>query len=173
MSTTTITWDTEDWARVQQALAHLPERLTLEMRQAMQESVDGLLREISDRTPMSGASVHLAGSFTGVTHLDGPLGVVGVIGTVFPYAEWVELGTKPHPVSIKGQQALADWAQGKFSVSEKEARNIAFLVARNIRRKGTKGAFMLRDSLAVSLPKIHENFSAALQRAVAAMGEVG
>lgn len=60
--------------------------------------------------------------------------VIGVTGTSLDYAVAVELGTKPHFPPV---EALEDWVRHKLGVSDKEVRNVAFLVARKIAAHGT------------------------------------
>ena len=57
--------------------------------------------------------------------------------TGFPYGVAVRLGTKPHFPPI---EALIPWVKKKLGIGdEKEARTVAFLVARKISKVGTKG----------------------------------
>ena len=62
--------------------------------------------------------------------------VIGMVGSPLPYAEYVELGTKPHFPPIA---PIEDWVQAKLNITdEDEKRDVAFLIARKISRVGTK-----------------------------------
>jgi phage gpG-like protein len=64
-----------------------------------------------------------------------------------PYAGIIELGARPHAVSIEGQQAIADWAVRKLGVDEKEAKSVAFLICRKIAREGQKPKYLVAGVL--------------------------
>ena len=74
-----------------------------------------------------------------------------VWGTVAaPPAEYgvpLELGTRPHPVSIKGQESLRLWVEKKLGLSGKEAKSATFLIARAISRRGSKGYKMFTKNV--------------------------
>lgn len=62
--------------------------------------------------------------------------VIGQVGSPLPYAEYVEVGTQPHFPPL---QPIQDWVQAKLGITEEaESRNVAFLIARAIARRGTK-----------------------------------
>lgn len=62
--------------------------------------------------------------------------VIGMVASPLPYAEYVELGTKPHFPPI---EPLVDWVMAKLGITdETEAHSVAFLIARKIARVGTK-----------------------------------
>lgn len=68
----------------------------------------------------------------------------GVVGSPLVYAEPVELGSRPHwppPSAIQG------WVHRKFGLAGREMVRVAFLVARAISRRGTRGHFMFRQGL--------------------------
>ena len=85
-----------------------------------------------------------------------------------PHAAWLEFGTRPHPVSNEGFQALMDWAYRKgLADSEEEAERFAFLLresinaygmqprhymARAVRAMKTRG--ILHDEVAKELAKL-------------------
>ncbi len=64
-----------------------------------------------------------------------------------PYAGIVELGARPHPVSIEGQEAIAQWAVRKLGVDPKEAKSVAFLICRKIAREGQKPKYLVAEAL--------------------------
>ena len=67
----------------------------------------------------------------------------GVWGTPAKYAESVEFGTRPH---WPPQDPILYWVQHKLGITGPEAVAVAFLIARKISRKGTKGAHMFDDA---------------------------
>lgn len=65
-----------------------------------------------------------------------PVGVLGIVSSSQPSAVFVELGTRAHMPPI---EALVPWVTAVLGITEiKEARQVAFLIARKIARKGTK-----------------------------------
>ncbi len=98
--------------------------------------------EIAKKTPIGGTG-NLRRSIHG--ELVTPLMSHVFSGTT--YGVFVEEGTSPHPVSQAGREALALWAKRKFGVDDKEAKSIAFLVARKIGKKGTKPQKMFENAL--------------------------
>ena len=142
------------------ALARAPHIVDQELGAFMAVAIDHLATEVRDRTPS--AFGHLRGSIAGtVRHSAG--GVLGVVGTPLPYAIPVELGTKPHRPPM---QPLEDWARKKFGVPKREARRIAYLVARKIGREGTQGAFMFKKAFEANEGEITRQFDLALARIV-------
>ena len=74
--------------------------------------------------------------------------------TVFsdcPYAGIIELGARPHPVSIEGQAAIKGWAMRKLRLSEKEAERVAFLICRKIREHGQEGHHIVQNALPMAI----------------------
>jgi hypothetical protein len=84
------------------------------------------------------------------------------------YAAYVETGTAPH---FPPSSALVFWVKKKLGVqNDKEAKSVAFLVARAISRRGTGGAHMFDatlEQLGGEAPAILE---AEVAKAVAAAG---
>jgi hypothetical protein len=88
-----------------------------------------------------------------------------VLGRVFNplgYALPVETGARPHfpPVG-----PLVLWARRKFSLDEKEAKAIGFLVARAIARRGTRAVEMAKLALAQVRGRVEQRFADAFSRA--------
>ena len=81
-----------------------------------------------------------------------------------PYAGIVEFGARPHPVSREGQAAIALWAKRKFGLDEAEAKQVAYLIARRIRRRGQKPTYFVRDSLDEILVFYNKEIERAIQR---------
>jgi len=90
---------------------------------------------------------------------------VDVVGRVFnPMAHGlpVELGARPH---FPPAQALLGWVQRKLGISDpREARSVAWLVARAIARRGTKAVEMFHRGFAAAKPRVEARFNQALRR---------
>lgn len=64
-----------------------------------------------------------------------------------PYAGIVELGARPHPVSVEGQQAIAEWAIRKLGVDPAKAASVAFLICRKIAKEGQLPRYLVQGVL--------------------------
>jgi hypothetical protein len=113
---------------------------------------------VQDHTPV-GATGNLFGGVFAEFHQDGPVmeEIIGVHPPADMYAGPVELGTRPH---FPPPSALLLWVQKKLGIeNEKEAKSVAFLIARAISRRGTKGDHMFDkalDQLKLEAPGIME-----------------
>lgn len=65
--------------------------------------------------------------------------IVAMVGTPALYAEPVEYGTVPHFPPL---DAIQFWVEGKLHLSGKEAKSVAYAIARKIADVGTEGAHM-------------------------------
>jgi hypothetical protein len=160
-----IEFDYSELQGLAAAFEKAPAIASEEMGAAMREADALLATQVEAYTPV--ASGLLAG---GITHVE-DVSDTGVIGTVFsssPYAEAVELGTKPHFPPIA---PLVDWVIQKLGVPEKDARGVAFLVARKISRVGTKGHHMFSRALDKQEAAVRAIFERALTRVVARIAE--
>ena len=93
-----------------------------------------------------------------------PIDITGRVFNNVPYLGPVEMGTAPHPVSREGRDSLALWAKRKLGVGDVEAKSIAFLIARKIAQRGSKGAFMLTRTWETSKSDVVAIFDAAMRR---------
>ncbi len=150
-----ITIDIVGLAELQAAWKQAPAIVREELGDAMTEADALIEREVSERTPR--AHGLLAGSITSEVQI-GEDSVIGMVGTPLNYAVPVELGTRPHFPPI---EPLIDWVKVKLGVSEKEARGVAFLVARKIARSGTQGQHMFE----IGFASVEAQVLAILQRA--------
>jgi hypothetical protein len=64
-----------------------------------------------------------------------------------PHAGIIEEGARPHKVNAAGIASLTAWARRKLGVNEKEAKGIAFAIAKKLEKEGQKGHFIVRDSV--------------------------
>ncbi len=94
--------------------------------------------------------------------------VIGMVASPLAYAEYVELGTKPHFPPI---EPLQDWVTAKLGITdESEARSIAFLIARKISRVGTKADGTWGRVSEEQQPDIVRRLAQGVDRALDALG---
>lgn len=139
--------------------AQAPELVQREMQTAMNASLAKVHYEVAERTPVGvGFGGHLAGTLsTEITQLDA--NTIGMVGTNKPYAEAVELGTKPHMPPIA---PLVDWAEAVLGLEYGDALAAAWGIAIMIKRFGTEGKFMFRDGFDASETFIRAQFKEAV-----------
>lgn len=138
-----------------------PEIVQQELSLFMHGATQHMRSEVVDRTPAAMGTLRASVSASVETMADGMLGIVG---TPQPYAVPVELGTKPHFPPV---QALEDWVRQKLGVSGTDVRRVAYLVARKISKKGTKGHFMFRDAFEANAAEVQRQFDQTVSRIVA------
>jgi hypothetical protein len=137
-----------------------------ETRVAMEGSVLMLQGAIQPITPVN-MGVLRGGVQTSIGGT--PVNLVGRVFDNVPYAMAVEHGRKPG--KQPPTQSLMLWVRRKLGISdEKQARSVAFLVARKIGQRGTKGAFMFRRGLQATTTRINARFSQARDRIVQRLG---
>lgn len=129
-----------------------------EVGRAMAQADLLLEREVKDAMPA--ASGTLRASVFGREEVS-DTGAIGVVGSPLAYALPVELGTKPHFPPI---EPLVDWVQTRLGVHGREARSVAFLVARKIARKGTDAAHAFQGAFEREETAVRRIFEAALGR---------
>ena len=135
-----------------------PEILQRELDAAMESAVMLLKREVKKRTPVgvSGAQGGLLGSIQSEIIGKGTPMIKGIVLSASKYAEAVEKGTKPHfpptgPIQL--------WVKKKLGIEdERQSRQVAFLIARAISRRGTKGQFMFEKALDENIHRIQNIF---------------
>lgn len=116
-----------------------PEIVGDEMYRVVVEADQFLKGEVQQGLPRGAGAIAggagLAGSiFTEEQRLADS--VIGAVASPLLYAEYVELGTRPHMPPI---QPLEDWVEAKLNITDpREKRSVAFLIARKISRVGTK-----------------------------------
>lgn len=82
-----------------------------------------------------------------------------------PYAGVVERGARPHRVNRAGRESLEDWARRQLGVSRKEARAVAFAIAKKLEKEGQKGLFIVQDALPGLRATLKQEFETLLKRA--------
>lgn len=94
--------------------------------------------------------------------------VIGMVASPLPYAEYVELGTKPHFPPI---EPIQDWVMAKLGITdETEARSVAFLIARKISRVGTKPDGTWARVAETQQPEVNRRIAQGIDRALDALG---
>lgn len=169
---TSITLDTRKARQYAAFLQTAPAIARQEMKTSMTEALLLLEREIKDDTPVGvGGGGGLRGSIThdlrGVTLDD----LQGRVFSPLKYALPVEHGTKPHWVGREGMKSLQDWVERKLGVSPDESESVAYLVARKIARKGTKGAHMFENNLSEHARQVVGILGAAVERIIAQLSK--
>jgi hypothetical protein len=153
--------DFEALVKLQAQMRQAPHVVREELLKAMTEADAKIEAQVKELAPR-GASGDLQRSVIGQEREVGPFGVEGLVTSPLNYVVPVELGTKPHFPPV---EALIDWVKAKLGVTgDKEARSVAFLVARKISRRGTKGQAMFEKTLEHMTPEIHAIFGAAQDR---------
>ena len=168
----TIKIDTGNIDRFRALLAEFPEIMERHFDRASVLAVSHLEGAIKQNVespygskPPAVAFSYLAGGIFGAERTS-PIfgGVVEVNPPADVYAGYVETGTSPHFPPI---EPLMLWAKRKFAVDEKEAKSIAFAIARKISVSGTKGHFMFQRAVENEQDTVIGFFDQALESACA------
>lgn len=146
---------------VQRGLREAPEMARRELLAAMTEAVGLLQSDVQNTFPADTGSTRAS---IGADAYLQELGVLGVVGSPQPLVSWIELGTRPHPISLEGQRAVAEWAQRKLGLGEAEAEGLAIGYARKVKARGTPPKPIMAQSLARNLPAIARMFDDAAGR---------
>jgi hypothetical protein len=133
-----------------------------EMAVSVEQALSLLEREIKENIPV-GAHGLLRGSVFHELRGD-PQGVSGVVGSPLNYALPVELGTKPHFPPLA---PLQDWVEKKLGIDKSESKQVAFLIARKISRKGTQGQHPFEKGLSENSRQVLALIEAAIPRIIA------
>lgn len=146
--------DLSDLANFAAKMPEVNQAIENEQRAAMYASLSVLEQAVTVRTPVNAGTAR-QGWTTQVTGT--PARLLGELFNPVAYALPVETGRRP------GKQPPIEtiqlWVTRKLGLTGKDARSAAFLIARAIGRRGTKGAYMLRDGWAQAEPliiRLHE-----------------
>ena len=158
--------------RGMQALwARAPEIVGEEMYRTIVEADLYLKGELQQALPRGaggiGGGAGLAGSlFTDEQRFSDH--VIGAVASPLAYAEYVELGTRPHMPPL---QPLEDWVEAKLNITdEREKRSVAFLIARKISRVGTKPDGSWQRVFDASQSNIDVRFAQGVERVLDRLG---
>lgn len=141
-----------------------PDLVREEMRAAIDESSLLVEREVKENTP-TGATETLVNSIFSSTEVYAD-NVLGVVATSIAHAVPVELGTKPHSISIAGQQAIRDWVVKKLGVGADEVDSVTQAVIWKIRKYGTEGAHMFERAFNTTRPQVEQRLDLGVQRII-------
>lgn len=123
--------------------------LSNEARRTMQQSVDVVEAQVSAYTPVNTGTLR-AGTTTDI--FGSGVDLKGVISNPLFYAAPVEYGRKPG--RMPPVEAIQLWVIRKGIASSDNAKSVAFLIARAIGKRGTKGAFMFKRGYQAALPTV-------------------
>lgn len=162
-----------DVDKYRQALEAAPEVLEKHFGRASVIATAGLEARVKEliaarygEKPAAVAFGTLVNSVFGEPRTDHPVfgGVVSVSPPADVYAAPVETGARAH---FPPPQALYAWVKKKFGTTdEAEIKSIAFVIARSISRKGTKGHRMFQRGIEEMGPEIIKGYEDALDAAL-------
>ena len=104
---------------------------------------------VKQATPVGAGPIHLRDTIFHRVQMGEPM--EGILGTPAQYGLPVELGTKPHFPPV---EPIQHWVERKLGYSGTEAASVAFLIARAISRRGTKGAKMFTGTFEQSEARV-------------------
>lgn len=125
-----------------------------EARRTMQQSVDVVEAQVAAYTPVNTGTLR-AGTTTDI--LGAGINIQGVVMNPVMYALPVEEGRKPG--RMPPVEAIQLWVIRKGIGDRDKSRSTAFLIARAIGRRGTKGAFMFKRGYQAALPTVKKLWS--------------
>jgi hypothetical protein len=147
-------------------LSAIPALTERENEVAMVKSLAVTHGEIAGLTPVNIGN--LRGSE--LTSIQGePINLTGNVYTDAIYGWSVEEGRKPGsmpPVEVDG---LEYWVRRKLGITDDSARQVAFVIARAIGRRGTKGVMMFDQGLNRATPDIVQIYTNMADSIVVAM----
>ena len=130
-------------------LDRAPQVIAKHTNLAMHKSLSALEQPIATGTPVNTGA--LRGSETTEVRGRGAE-IMGRIFTPLAYGAAVEHGRKPG--KMPSVDAIQYWVERKGIAGDEDPRQVAFLIARAIGRRGTKGAHMFEEGLKTALPHI-------------------
>lgn len=138
-----------DLANVEALSREFPEASRQARYARLTEALMFLEGAVKRETPVGAGPIHLRDTIFSRVHLSEP--VEGILGTPAQHGMPVEMGTKPHfpPVA-----PIQHWVERKMGYSGSEARQVAFLIARAISKRGTKGAKMFTGTFEQSKSRV-------------------
>lgn len=134
------------------------------LTKAMHQGTINTVSKIRPLTPV-GVSGRLRNSIDSEVTREGPLSIVGTVGSTMKdevYPEVMEFGRKPG--SMPPPQALERWVRLKLGVPDGEVEGVAYVIARNIARRGIPGKKFMQRGWEASKAKFLTYFEAALNR---------
>ncbi len=141
--------DTDDIDDVIRELTRFNRVVGDEIERGMRLSMDVFHQAVIGFTPVNSGS--LRGSIEANVKGSG-VKYQGELTTPLPYGEAVEFGRKPGKPPPTA--AIKMWVIRKGIATGAEADSVAFLIARAIGKRGTKGAFMFKRGFAQAKPAV-------------------
>lgn len=144
-----------------------PQIVEEESKRGLNTAVLVLEGAIKPAWPVGATGASRAGIQTSVTGVG-----VNMVGRVFnpvEYANAVETGRKPGTPPPTDRLLL--WVRRKLKVSDEDARGVAYVVARAIGRRGTKGAFPFRKAFIEKRSQLEATLNAIPTRIVQRLGQ--
>lgn len=126
-----------------------PEVVADEMYKAMEKSLAVFHQAVVVETPSNTGALRAA---TTTDIVSSPVSLVGSVMNPLIYAWPVERGRRPG--KMPPVQAIELWVIRKLGVSPAESRGVAYLIARAIGKRGTKGAGMFWKGFQNALPRV-------------------
>ena len=117
-----------------------PEASLRARRSRITEALLLLEGAVKDLTPEGAGPTHLRDTIFQKVEMFGE-SVWGMVGTPAIYGAAIEYGTKPHYPPVA---PILFWVEKILGLSGKEAKSVAFLIARKISKKGTYGTHMFQ-----------------------------
>ena len=117
-----------------------PEASKTARRGRITEALLLLEREVKLLTPEGAGPFHLRDTIFQKVEMSGE-SAWGQVGTPAIYGAAIEYGTKPHFPPIA---PLVFWVEKRLGLTGKEAKSVAFAIARKISKKGTYGTHMFQ-----------------------------
>ena len=135
-----IVVDTSQVTQLAELWQRAPDITREEMLRAITECDLLTQGELMQKLPKGAGGVHGSGLAGTIFREEQPLddNVLGLVATKEPYAEYLELGTRPHRVGPSAIDSLVDWVEARIGLHDDEAEDMAQGIAWKIRRQGTE-----------------------------------
>ena len=150
---------------------HAPQIVGEELYKAVLQADLLLAGDLKQQLPRGAGGLSGGAGLAGSVFTDEQLlsdNVIGMVGSPLPYAEYVELGTKPHFPPIA---PIEDWVQAKLNITdEDEKRDVAFLIARKISRVGTKADGTWARVVEADKPEVMRIIAEGVERVLDRLG---
>jgi len=127
-----------DLSELEEMTKRYPETSRQARVMKLTEAMNLLEAAVKRKTPYGAGPIHLRDTVHSSVKISGEK-VAGIVGTPMEHGEPVEMGTKPH---FPPTGPIQFWVEKKLGYSGAEAASVAFLIARAISVRGTKGAKM-------------------------------
>lgn len=159
---TSISIDSPDLAQFGADLGNSARVFLEEFERGMNEALAVLEEQIAGRVPVNSGFLR---SSIGTNLYGEDMAIRGEVVSIASYGAAVEYGRKPG--KMPPVAAIELWVRRKLGINnDKEARSVAYVIARAIGRRGTVGAHMFQLGMSAAAPYIEKIFDAAVDRAV-------